>query len=179
MGSEIWDLDLRNLKKLTDPLLDFSVMFTGEVLVEIGVTEITGEVRAAADTFVGEVLLFTTRVLCFLFMDPFGEDPLLDFSDPLLDFSDPLLDFSDPLLDFSDPLLDFSDPLLDFSVMLTGEVLVVVGVTEVTGEAFVGEVLLFTTAVLLFLDPFGLIPGIFVGDLGFLAGLKKENRFSI
>ena len=153
-------------------MLDLSVMFTGEVLVEIGVTEITGEVRAAADTFVGEVLLFTTRVLCFLFMDPFGEDPLLDFSDPLLDFSD-------PLLDFSDPLLDFSDPLLDFSVMLTGEVLVVVGVTEVTGEAFVGEVLLFTTAVLLFLDPFGLIPGIFVGDLGFLAGLKKENRFSI
>jgi hypothetical protein len=56
---------------------------------------------------------------------------------------------------------------------------VVVGVTEVTGETFVGEVLLFTTAVLLFLDPFGLIPGIFVGDLGFLAGLKKENRFSI
>ena len=58
--------------------------------------------------------------------------------------------------------------------MLTGEVLVVVGVTEVTGETFVGEVLLFTTAVLLFLDPFGLIPGIFVGDLGFLAGLKRR-----
>ena len=129
----------------------------------VGVTEITGEVRAAADTFVGEVLLLTTRLLCFLFMDPFGEDPLLDFSDPLLDFSD--------------PLLDFSDPLLDFSVMLTGEVLLRVGVTEVTGVAFVGEVLLFTTAVLLFLDPFGLIPGIFVGDLGFLAGLKKESIF--
>ena len=124
-------------------------MFTGEVLVVVGVTEITGEVRAAADTFVGEVLLFTTRVLFFLFMDPFGEDPLLDFS----------------------------DPLLDFSVMLTGEVLLRVGVTEVTGVAFVGEVLLFTTAVLLFLDPFGLIPGIFVGDLGFLAGLKKESIF--
>ena len=124
-------------------------MFTGEVLAVVGVTEITGEVRAAADTFVGEVLLFTTRVLFFLFMDPFGEDPLLDFS----------------------------DPLLDFSVMLTGEVLLRVGVTEVTGVAFVGEVLLFTTAVLLFLDPFGLIPGIFVGDLGFLAGLKKESIF--
>ena len=131
-------------------------MFTGEVLAVVGVTEITGEVRAAADTFVGEVLLFTTKVLCFLFMDPFGEDPLLDFSEPLL---------------------DFSDPLLDFSVMLTGEVLLRVGVTEVTGVAFVGEVLLFTTAVLLFLDPFGLIPGIFVGDLGFLAGLKKESMY--